>query len=96
VATEQGQREAVDVDRYTGIVSSHLPPSWGGVRLADFTHDVTDVNGGRLDWGLPKDHERRWMPVPRFVVDDLAEHTAGKAHRDGTEAFGACLVTVHQ
>ena len=39
---------------------------------------VTEVNGGRLHFDLPKDHERRWVPVPRFLVDDLAEHLAGR------------------
>ena len=54
---------------------------------------VTEVDGGRLDWGLPKDHERRWVPVPRFLVDDLSEHIAGKAPDDlvFTSPMGAVL-----
>jgi integrase len=48
-------------------------------RRIHVAESVTEVDGGRLDWGLPKDHERRWVPVPRFLVDDLAEHAAGKA-----------------
>lgn len=43
---------------------------------------VTELSDGRLDWGLPKSHERRWVPVPRFLVDHLAEHVAGKAPGD--------------
>jgi len=40
------------------------------------------VYGGRLDWGLRKSHERRWVPVPRFLFEDLAVHVAGKAPGD--------------
>jgi len=39
---------------------------------------VTELNDGTLDWGLPKSHERRWVPVPRFLVDGLVEHITGK------------------
>jgi integrase len=48
-------------------------------RRIHVAESVTEVDSGRLDWGLPKDHERRWVPVPRFLVDDLAKHVAGKA-----------------
>ena len=51
-------------------------------RRIHVAESVTEVNGGRLDWGLPKSHERRWVPVPRFLVDDLAQHLAGKAPDD--------------
>jgi len=54
---------------------------------------VTEVENGRLDWGLPKDHERRQVPIPRFLVDQLAEHVAGKAPDDlvFTTRHGAVL-----
>jgi integrase len=39
---------------------------------------VTEVNG-RLVWGSPKSHQHRSVPVPRFLVDDLAMRVAGKA-----------------
>jgi integrase len=48
-------------------------------RRIHVAESVTEVGGGQLDWGLPKSHERRWVPVPRFLVDDLAEHVAGRA-----------------
>jgi integrase len=48
-------------------------------RRIHVAESVTEVEGGRLDWGLPKSHERRWVPVPRFLVDDLAAQVAGKA-----------------
>lgn len=37
---------------------------------------VTLVNGD-LAWGTPKGHERREVPVPRFLSDQLREHVAG-------------------
>jgi integrase len=33
---------------------------------------VTEVDGSRLEWGTPKTHGRRSVPLPRFLVDDLA------------------------
>jgi integrase len=54
---------------------------------------VTEVAGGRLDWGLPKTHERRWVPVPRFLVDDLTAHVAARGPEDlvFTSSRGAVL-----
>ncbi|HET6753780.1 MAG TPA: tyrosine-type recombinase/integrase [Jiangellaceae bacterium] len=51
-------------------------------RRIHVAESVTELSDGRLDWGLPKSHERRWVPVPRFLVDELAEHVAGKAPED--------------
>jgi len=39
---------------------------------------VTLVRGVQT-WGTPKGHERREVPIPRFLVDRLAAHVAGKA-----------------
>jgi integrase len=47
-------------------------------RRIHVAESVTELTDGTLDWGLPKTHERRWVPVPRFLVDDLAQHLAGK------------------
>ena len=33
---------------------------------------VTEVDGARLVWGTPKTHGRRSVPLPRFLVDELA------------------------
>jgi integrase len=54
---------------------------------------MTEVNGGRLVWGTPKSHESRSVPVPRFLVDALTVHLAGKAAEDlvFTTAAGAPL-----
>ena len=35
--------------------------------------------GGHLVWGTPKNHAARSVPIPGFLVDVLAETTAGKA-----------------
>jgi integrase len=48
-------------------------------RRIHVAESVTELSDGTLDWGLPKSHERRWVPVPRFLVEDLAEHISGKA-----------------
>jgi integrase len=46
-------------------------------RRAEVAQSVTPVRGV-LTWGTPKGHERRSVPVPRFLVDELAAHVAGK------------------
>ena len=42
---------------------------------------VTPVKGV-MTFGPTKDHERREVPLPRFLVDDLAQGAAGKAPDD--------------
>ncbi|WP_307871695.1 tyrosine-type recombinase/integrase [Micromonospora sp. U21] len=34
--------------------------------------------GGNLVEGTPKNHQRRSVPIPRFLVDELAAHIVGK------------------
>jgi integrase len=46
-------------------------------RRAVVAESVTLVRGVQT-WGTPKGHERREVPVPRFLIDDLARHVAGK------------------
>jgi integrase len=46
-------------------------------RRALIAESVTTVNG-KWTWGTPKGHERREVPIPRFLVDELAAHVAGK------------------
>ncbi|MEV4389717.1 tyrosine-type recombinase/integrase, partial [Micromonospora sp. NPDC049580] len=38
--------------------------------------------GGELVEGTPKNHQRRSVPIPRFLVDELAAHVAGKRRED--------------
>ena len=50
-------------------------------RRASVAEAVTEVNGV-LVWGTPKTHERREVPIPRFLVDELAGHVGGKSRDD--------------
>jgi integrase len=49
--------------------------------------------GRELSYGTPKTHQRRSVPIPRSLVDDLAEHLTGKGPDDlvFTSARGAPL-----
>ncbi len=47
-------------------------------RRATIAESVTEVGGRGLVWGTPKGHERRDVPVHRFLIDELAAHIAGK------------------
>ncbi len=53
-------------------------------RRAAITESVTLVRGVQT-WGTPKGHERREVPIPRFLAEELAAHLAGRA--DGHLAF---------
>jgi Site-specific recombinase XerD len=46
-------------------------------RRASITEAVADVNGHAV-FGTPKNHQRRSVPLPRFLADELAGHLAGK------------------
>ncbi|MHA3701477.1 tyrosine-type recombinase/integrase [Jatrophihabitans sp. YIM 134969] len=50
-------------------------------RRATIAESVTLVRGVQT-WGTPKGHLRRAVPIPRFLVDELAAHVAGKAPND--------------
>src|SRR5205823_3590330 len=47
-------------------------------RRATIAESVTIVCG-RPVWGTPKGHERRDVPIPRFLVDLLREHVAQRS-----------------
>lgn len=42
---------------------------------------VSEV-AGHLVWGTPKSHQRRSVPIPRFLCDLLAVELAGKSADD--------------
>ncbi len=68
---------------YTGLRWGELAALTAGRvdlarRRAAVAASVTEVNG-RLVWGNPKNHERRSVPIPRFVATELAERIAGRA-----------------
>lgn len=50
----------------------------GRIDVADAVADVD----GKLILGEPKSYQRRSVPVPRFLREELAEHLAGKAQDD--------------
>jgi integrase len=39
---------------------------------------MVEVNGGRIEWGSPKSHESRSVPLPRFLADELAVNLSGQ------------------
>jgi len=45
-------------------------------RRLNIERAVTEVNGGRLAWNSPKNHERRSVPLPRFLVKELTTYLA--------------------
>lgn len=46
-------------------------------RRVQVVESVTEVNGS-LVWGTPKTHERRSVPIPRFLVDQLRPRVEGR------------------
>lgn len=50
-------------------------------RRVEVVESVVDVDGRHV-WGSPKNHQARSVPIPRFLVDELAVHLAGKAPDD--------------
>jgi integrase len=51
-------------------------------RRAIIAESVTVVQRRGQVWGTPKSHEQREVPIPRFLIDDLAEHVRGKSRDD--------------
>jgi hypothetical protein len=69
-----------------------------GRRRAVIAESVTTMHGSGQVWGTPKTHGRRKVPVPAFLVQDLAEHVAGKGEDElvfpGVRGGGALRATV--
>jgi integrase len=75
-------RLAVIFLAYTGVRYGELAALRVGSldllrRRATIKEAVADVNG-RAVFSTPKNHQRRAVPVPRFLADELAAHIAGK------------------
>jgi integrase len=51
-------------------------------RRAVIAESVTPVQGLGMVWGTTKTHQRREVPIPRFLVDDLARHLEGREPDD--------------
>jgi hypothetical protein len=57
---------------------------------------VTEVHG-KVVFGTPKSHQRRSVPVPRFLAEELAVHLAGKGPgRSGIHDAGRRGVEEHE
>ena len=50
-------------------------------RRINVAESVTEPDG-KLVWGDPKNHQRRSVPIPRFLVDELDVLKAGKGPKD--------------
>jgi integrase len=50
----------------------------GRIEVAE---SVTDVNG-QMVFGSPKSHARRWVPIPRFLREDLSVQLVGRGPDD--------------
>lgn len=50
-------------------------------RRATIAESVSVVRGVQT-WGTPKGHERREIPIPRFLADELADHVDGRQPDD--------------
>jgi integrase len=50
-------------------------------RRIEVVEAITEVHG-RVVVGTTKTHQRRSVPIPRFLADELADHLAGKAPGD--------------
>lgn len=81
------QRLVILVLAYCGLRWSEM----AGLRVAnvnlmrrrlDISQAVVEVDGSRLTWNTPKNHERRSVPIPRFLAEDLAVHLHGRRPDD--------------
>ncbi|WP_236746607.1 tyrosine-type recombinase/integrase [Mycobacteroides abscessus] len=50
-------------------------------RRVNIRQSVTEVSG-KLVWSTPKNHERRSVPFPKFLTEDLAARMEGKGRDD--------------
>jgi integrase len=50
-------------------------------RRAEIVHTAIELDG-EMTYGTPKTHQRRSVPIPRTLVDALAEQVAGRAPDD--------------
>src|SRR5205823_3302447 len=60
-------------------------------RRAVISDSITEVRG-RAVFSTPKTHQSRSVPIPRFLVDDLAAHVAGRASEEFVFSTPRCGV----
>lgn len=46
-------------------------------RRLEVVRSAVDL-GGEITYGTPKTHQRREVPIPRSMIDELAVHVSGK------------------
>ena len=51
-------------------------------RRTVIAESVTPVQGLGMVWGTTKTHQRREVPIPRFLVENLAQHLKGRSPDD--------------
>jgi len=86
-ATNSGaDRLSILVLAYTGIRFGELAAlRFGSINLMSRRFNIAEAAtevGSDLIFGTPKSHQARSVPIPRFLVDPLAELTAGLAAGD--------------
>ncbi|ADG97360.1 integrase family protein [Segniliparus rotundus DSM 44985] len=71
-----------------------MGPRWGetvGLQVGDcdflrrrvhIRRNAVQLGGGQIVVGTPKGHEDRWVPIPPFLLDDLARQCEGKKRDD--------------
>lgn len=86
VAAMERDGDVIRFLAYTGLRYGEM----AALRVQDFdmlrrrvnvTRSVTEVSG-KLAWSTPKNHERRSVPFPRFLVAELAPRMEGKGRED--------------
>lgn len=62
-------------------------------RRVEVVQAVSEIPGKGMVFGPTKNRQSRTVPIPRFLVDQLAEHTSGRAANDlvFTSASGAVI-----
>ncbi|SDY23584.1 Site-specific recombinase XerD [Modestobacter sp. DSM 44400] len=82
--------DAAGPGRVTVLVLSYCGLRWSelaALRVRNFDllrrrltveEAVTEINGSTVVWGTPKTHGRRSVPLPRFLVDELARSVVNR------------------
>jgi integrase len=86
LAAGEDQGLVIRLLAYTGLRWGELAAlSVGSVdmlrRRLQITQAVAEADG-RLEWKSPKDHERRSVPFPAFLADELGKQMVGKGRED--------------
>jgi integrase len=87
------EREFMDSYRLVVLVLAYCGLRWGelaalkagrvdtGRRRLEVVESVVEVDGV-LVWGVPKGYERRSVPVPAFLLEELRRHLEGRQSDD--------------